>query len=157
MPFSCQIRCDFFFFLVLVSMGSTNMKSSSIAWFYRVQLAPSFGMDNLLLLEGAHETPSQLKGETKKGPRTGQNMVSVLPRPASMCCHASGLCLNLFYVVNFLTPSPGSLVLIHFIVNNIVFILIHSENIDRAAGVGQALSGCVVLPSRREEHLGQHQ
>ena len=45
-----------------------------------------------------------------------------------------------------LTPSPGSLVLTHFIVNIIVFILIHSENIDQAAGVGQTLSGCESCP-----------
>lgn len=51
-----------------------------------------------------------------------------LPEPI-LCCYS-------------LTPSPGSLVLTQFTVNIIVFILIHSENIDQAAGVGQALSGC---------------
>lgn len=56
-----------------------------------------------------------------------------------------------------LISSPGTLILSHFIINNVVYIFIHSENICQAAALGQAMSrhrSCSPEAySQRKEHM----
>ena len=150
-------------FQFLISMWSTNTKSSSILWFHKDQLSLLIWYwQSPFTAKVTRKIPSQLKGEKTKGGAQGKGR----GKEHGVCSAQPPCRLSRFWSLPEPTPcryslisSPGTLVLPRFVINHVVFILIHSENIDQAAALGQAQGRYGSCPpeatSWREEHRGQ--
>lgn len=138
------------------------MKSSSTPWFLKYQL-------NLLVWYGVYFHPQcshpgahkycQLRKVDTKQVRKGQNVGHSAPPSLTQCYFF--LILSLPEAILFrysLISNPDTLILSHLVMNNVVGIFIHYENIYQATTLSQALSRCGSCPpeaaNQREEHYG---